>query len=230
MGIIFFKGLSGLTLMSAPIQNNLKDDYRHFLLLDDHEIVRFGVRQMIRQEWPASKVYDAETFLEADRILRRHHIQVLISDVKVPGQNPGESVATIRQFASRVPVIVFSMYPKELFDSQLGQSLVQAYICKNDGIEYLRDALKRVMDGRTGWTPPEQVEQESPFSRLSAQEFHVAMAMVHGKSNAEICTAFGLKPSTVSTYKNRIYEKLNVENYSGILKLAYAHGIDFNDG
>lgn len=203
--------------------------YQHFLLLDDHEIVRFGVKQMIRQEWPASKIYEAETFMEAERLLHDHDIQVMISDVKVPGLSPGESVSQIQRFANRLPVVVFTMYPRDLLDRQLDDQQIVAYICKNDGVEHLRDAMKHVMGKLPDWQPPHEEFHENPFAGLSAQELNIAVALVHGKTNAEICRKFDIRPSTVSTYKTRIYEKLGVSSYSEILKLAYTYGIDFND-
>jgi DNA-binding NarL/FixJ family response regulator len=75
--------------MSDPEHKQGADVHRHFLLLDDHEIVRFGVKQMIRQEWPSSKVYEAESFMEAARLLHDHKVYVFIPDVKVPGLSLG---------------------------------------------------------------------------------------------------------------------------------------------
>lgn len=215
--------------MRETHRSNSAKTQRHFLLLDDHEIVRFGVKQMIRQEWPASKIYEAETFMEAERLLHGHDIQVMISDVKVPGLSPGESVAQIQCFAKRLPVVVFTMFPRDLMDKQLDEQLIVAYICKNNGLEYLRDALKHVMGALPGWRPPQEELQENPFSQLSTQELNIAVALVHGKSNTEICRKFDIKPSTVSTYKARIYEKLQVSSYTEILRLAYTYGIDFSD-
>ena len=205
------------------------DVHRHFLLLDDHEIVRFGVKQMIRQEWPSSKVYEAESFMEAERLLNNHEVHVLISDVKMPGVSPGESVAQIQRLSARVPLVVFTMFPRELLEKQLDEQHIVAYICKNDGVEQLRDALKHVLGGLPNWKPPQQELTENPFSSLSLQELNIAIALVHGKSNPEICKELNIKPSAASTYKARIYEKLQVNSYTEILKLAYTYGIDFSD-
>jgi DNA-binding NarL/FixJ family response regulator len=215
--------------MSHPNQRKEKNLHQHFLLLDDHEIVRFGIKQMIRQEWPSSKVYEAESFMEAERLLNNHEVHMLISDVKIPGVNPSESVAQIQRLSARVPLVVFTMYPRELLEKQLDQQHIIAYICKNDGVEQLRDALRHVLGTLPNWTPPKQGQTDNPFSSLSLQELNIATALVHGKSNSEICNAFNIKPSTASTYKARIYEKLQVSSYTEILKLAYTYGIDFND-
>jgi DNA-binding NarL/FixJ family response regulator len=215
--------------MRESHRTNSETTYQHFLLLDDHEIVRFGVKQMIRQEWPASKIYEAESFMDAERLIRNHRIQLMITDIKIPGLGPGDSVTEIQRFAKRLPVVVFSMYPRDLMEKQLDDAQIVAYMCKNEGLDNLRDALKHVMGKLPGWTPPQEETQENPFAQLSSQELNIAVALVHGKSNSEICRQFDLKPSTVSTYKSRIYEKLGVQSYSEILKLAYTYGIDFDE-
>ncbi|MEY3982886.1 MAG: hypothetical protein RL160_443 [Bacteroidota bacterium] len=75
--------------MSHPNQRKEKNLHQHLLLLDDHEIGRFGVMQMIRQDWPSSKVYEAESYMEAGRLLHDHKVYVFIPDVKVPGLSLG---------------------------------------------------------------------------------------------------------------------------------------------
>jgi len=195
-------------------------NFQRVLLVDDHEIVRFGVRQMLQLRWPQLVIHEAPSLYDAMQMFDHVQPDIVISDLKFTGIPVADSVARILAIARNCPVVVFSMFPADLASVHLRHPNVLVTICKAEGMERLIGVLSDIYDGN--WRKPELPESAvkvASVARLSSRERDVALAIASGKSNHMICEELGLKPSTVSTYKNRVFEKMGVNNEADLIRV-----------
>jgi two-component system invasion response regulator UvrY len=196
-------------------------NFKKVLLVDDHEIVRFGISQMLQQRWPNLMVRQASSLFDATQMLQALQPDLVISDLKFAGIPVADSISRIWGISRNYPVVVFSMFPADVAAAHLRHPNVLVTICKAEGMERLNGVLGEIHDGT--WNKPSSddggVGKYASVARLSSRERDVALAIASGKSNQMICEDFGLKPSTVSTYKTRIFEKMGVNNEVDLIRI-----------
>ena len=212
----------GRQTITRPLMAKNTDvtNFQRVLLVDDHEIVRFGVRQMLQLRWPQLVIHEAPSLYDAMQMFDHVQPDIVISDLKFTGIPVADSVARILAIARNCPVVVFSMFPADLASVHLRHPNVLVTICKAEGMERLNGVLSDIYDGN--WRKPEMSESAvkvASVARLSSRERDVALAIASGKSNHMICEELGLKPSTVSTYKNRVFEKMGVNNEADLIRV-----------
>jgi two-component system invasion response regulator UvrY len=194
--------------------------FKKVLLVDDHEIVRFGISQMLQQRWPHILVRQASSLFDAMQVIEALEPDLVISDLKFTGIPVADSISRIWSIARSYPVVVFSMFPADVAAVHLRHPNVLVTICKAEGMERLNGVLSEVYEG--SWqkaTPEADYGKYASVARLSSRERDVALAIASGKSNHMICEDLGLKPSTVSTYKTRVFEKLSINNEADLIRM-----------
>lgn len=196
-------------------------NFKKILLVDDHEIVRFGISQMLQQRWPNVMALQASSLFEATQMLEVLQPDLVISDIKFTGIPVADSISRIWTISRNYPVVIFSMFPADVAAAHLRHPNVLVTICKAEGMERLNGVLGEIHDGT--WNKPSTAAagngKYASVARLSSRERDVALAIASGKSNHMICEDFGLKPSTVSTYKTRIFEKMGVNNKADLIRI-----------
>lgn len=195
-------------------------NFQHVLLVDDHEIVRFGVSQMLHQRWPHLIIRQASSLYDAMQLLEDFPADIVISDLKFTGIPVADSVSRIWSIARSRAVVVFSMFPADMASIHLRHPNVLVTICKAEGMDRLNNVLGDIYMGN--WKRPDTESaslKAGSVARLSARERDVALAIASGKSNHMICEELGLKPSTVSTYKTRVFEKMGVNNEADLIRM-----------
>lgn len=204
--------------------------FQKVLLVDDHEIVRFGVSQMLQLRWPELTIRQAASLYEAMQLMEDFHPDIVISDLKFTGIPVADSVSRIWSIARNFPIVVFSMFPAETTSLHLRHPNVLVTICKAEGMERLNRVINDIYDGT--WKRPDisdNPDKPAPALRLSSRERDVALAIAVGKSNNMICEELGLKPSTVSTYKTRVFEKMGVSNEADLIRVIEFIPADNNE-
>ncbi len=195
-------------------------NFQHVLLVDDHEIVRFGVNQMLHQRWPHLDIRQAPSLYVAMQLLEEFPADIVISDLKFTGIPVADSVSRIWAMARTRSVVIFSMFPAAMVSIHFRHPNVLAAICKAEGMDRLYNVLDEIYSGK--WKRPETESaslKAGSVARLSARERDVALAIASGKSNHMICEELGLKPSTISTYKTRVFEKMGVNNEADLIRM-----------
>jgi len=175
---------------------------------------------MLQLRWPQLVIHEAPSLYDAMQMFDHVQPDIVISDLKFTGIPVADSVARILAIARNCPVVVFSMFPADLASVHLRHPNVLVTICKAEGMERLIGVLSDIYDGN--WRKPEMPESAvkvASVARLSSRERDVALAIASGKSNHMICEELGLKPSTVSTYKNRVFEKMGVNNEADLIRV-----------
>jgi DNA-binding NarL/FixJ family response regulator len=204
------------------------------LIADDHAIVRRGLAEILLEAWPSAEI---EQVGDADRLLQRameDSWDVVISDLMMPGRSVLETLQQIRQYQPQLPVLILSIFPEEQYATRVFKAGASGYINKDAAPTELVKAIQRIMQGRKYITPAVaeklasdlSVDKERPpHEALSDREFHVMKLLAAGKSITEIAVQLSLSPTTISTYRSRIMEKMKMKANAELARYALENGL-----
>lgn len=192
------------------------------LLVDDHEVVRVGVRALIERQPEMEVVGEASTVREAVNQAEQLAPDVVVLDIRLPGGNGLEACRQIKAHRPETRVIILTSYPDDeiLFDAIAGGA--DAYVLKQIGSDDLIHALERVGRGESMLDPAmtnqvfakmrevRREERAHAFAELSAQEMEILARIAEGETNREIGVAMHLSEKTVRNYVSIILSKLDV--------------------
>jgi DNA-binding NarL/FixJ family response regulator len=198
------------------------------LIIDDHEIVRFGMIQVLEQKFIGLKISESPNANHALGLLKDYDYDLIISDLNLPDISSHELIKAIRKVEKRTPIIVFSMFPKDVMENAMSSLNIQKYVYKGDGLQMLTEAVFEIMGNIENGKKNKKIQSNAdstPFEKLSAKELEVMMLYLQGKSTTDICHILTLKASTVSTYKMRVFNKLDVKNIASLTKLAFYYNV-----
>lgn len=204
------------------------------LVVDDHELVRIGLRHMLA-DYPAIQVAaeaaDGESALRLNREIRP---DVILLDVCLPGLSGFEVTSRLKQMTPKVGIIILSVHEQAPYPERLLEAGASAYLSKGCPATELVQAINTVARGgrHIGSKVAQQMALKvlpggpsSPFDGLSAREMEVLLMLADGLRVADIARAINLSPKTVATYKYRIYEKLNTRSDVDMTRMAVRYGI-----
>lgn len=213
--------------MSNLIVLEVKTQFE-ILIIDDHEIVRFGMIQVLEQKFMGLKISESPNANHALGLLQECEYDLIISDLNLPDISSHELIKAIRKVEKRTPIIIFSMFPKDVMENAMSSLNIQKYVYKGEGLQMLTEAVFEIMGNIENGKKNKKLQTGSdstPFEKLSAKELEVMMLYLQGKSTTDICQILALRPSTVSTYKKRIFTKLEVTNIAALTKLAFYYNV-----
>jgi len=204
------------------------------LVVDDHELVRIGLRHTLR-DYPsiqlAGEATDGETALVMNRQLRP---DVVLLDVSLPGLSGFEVTARLRQATPAPGVIILTMHERRPYPERLLEAGASGYLTKGCPATELVEAIRVVAAG--GRHIGSRIAQKmaldllpggraSPFDELSAREMEVMLMLADGMKIVEIARTMNLSPKTVATYKYRIFDKLDTRNDVDMTRMAMRYGL-----
>lgn len=205
-----------------------------FLLIDDHKIIREGLKQILLMHFPSS-TFDEGSAAEdvLDQIGSRDY-DVVICDLSMPGRSGLDVVKQLKTIHPNLPVLILSMHPEEHYALRALKAGAWGYVNKSDGAEVLIPAIQRVIQGRKYISSylAEQLannlnkESDIPLHEsLSTREFDVFILLAEGKSISEISEQLSLSMSTVSTHRARILTKMNMKSNAELVKYALQNNL-----
>ncbi len=205
------------------------------LIADDHEVVRLGLRSLLEAEDDMEVVGEAANAAEAIRLTSQLRPDVVILDIRLPGQSGLEACSMIRQRHPRTRVIILTSYISEQLVTQALRAGAAGYVLKDvDSAELLR-AIRAAYAGKTVLDPEaagqiiahlrqlESQEEAPAFKGLSRRELQVMALVAKGQSNREIGAQLNLSEGTVRNYVSSIMEKLGLRNRIEIATYALEH-------
>ncbi len=204
------------------------------LIVDDHQMVRFGTRRLLEDESGLQIVGEASSGEEAIEAVDALNPQVVLMDVQMPGIGGLEATRRCLRIAPDVKVIALSMHDGEPFPSKLFEAGAKGYVSKRSDPEELILAIRKVMAGQRYISTdiaqnlalrPFAEVQQSPFEQLSGREMQIALMVIRGMGAAEMGKKLILSPKTANSYRYRIFEKLDIKNDVELTKLAIQHGL-----
>lgn len=205
------------------------------LLVDDHSIVRDGLRVLLEAEGDIQVAGGAANGLEAVRKVRELHPDVVIMDIAMPELNGTEATAQIHEISPTTQVLVLSMHSTPEHILRALQAGASGYVLKESAgpevVAAVRSvhAGKRYLSQKIAATVLDDYIRErrttTPLDDLSRRERQVLQLIAEGKSTAEIAKALFLSPKTVDTYRSRMMRKLGVGNFAALVRFAVQHGV-----
>ena len=207
----------------------------NILLVDDHELVRTGLKRILETHHDFRVIAEAEDGESAIRLARELAPDLVMMDVNMPGMGGIEATRKIRRSNPEVRVIAVTVHEETPFPEKLHDAGAMGYVTKGCPADEMFEAIRAVMADRpfvsrdvsrrmtlarlTG------LEPGSPFEDLTQREMQVLMMITQGRKNQEISDGLCLSPKTISTYRHRLYEKLGVDTDVELTHLALRHGI-----
>jgi DNA-binding NarL/FixJ family response regulator len=201
------------------------------LLVDDHKIIRDGLKRILQSQYPSAAIDEAADAEEAFIKLIKNTYQIIISDYSLPGRSGIDIVKQVKEQASGIPVLILSMHPEEQVALRALKAGASGYLNKTDGAEEILKAVERIVQGRKYITPKiadllaDELGSnvELPHADLSDREFHVFKLLAEGKTISEISVLLSLGLSTVSTHRSRILKKLGLKTNAELTRYALEH-------
>ena len=205
------------------------------LLVDDHPIMRMGVCQLVREEWPDALIDEAPTIAAALAHIAAAKPDLVVLDLSLPDATGIEGATRVLRALPGVPVLVLSLNAEAAYAARLMQLGAAGYLPKDRAAEELRTALRRIHEGGryvtasmadhllgllSGKTP-----DALPHEQLSSQEHRVMLLIAAGRTPAQIADAMNLSVKTVGSYRARILEKAGWANNTELTKYCVQHGL-----
>jgi two-component system invasion response regulator UvrY len=204
------------------------------LVADDHAIVRRGLVQILTEAPDMVVVGEASTGREVLQAVRKHDYDVLVLDIAMPEGGGLEVLQQLQTLKPDLRVLILSMYPEQQYAVRALKTGAAGYLTKESVPEELIAAICKVARGGkyVSQSLAEQLASElrgevekEPHETLSDREYQVMTLLAAGESIADIATELSLSVKTVSTYRARILDKLNLKSTAEIIRYALEHGL-----
>lgn len=204
-------------------------------IADDHGIVRAGFRQFISAQVDMRVVAEAATGREALDLARKQACDVLLLDISMPDQNGIDILRAIRLSQPDLPVLMLSGFPADKYATTILKMGANGYLSKDCEPDELIDAIRVVSRGRSYISPQvgellarglnNKAGDAPPHEGLSDRELQVFLRLAKGETVSDIAEALFVSIKTVSTYRARVLEKLNLRTNSDLTYYALQHGL-----
>lgn len=204
------------------------------LIVDDHPVVRAGIRQLVSDERDISVVAEAGSGVEALERLKQRDVDVVLLDISMPGIDGIETLKRIVAEYRNVHVLVLSMYAEEQYARPMLKAGAAGYLTKQAAPDLLVSALRTVAAGRRFVSPAlaEQIageiargDERPAHAQLSSREHQIFLRLAAGDSVSQIAQLLGLSVKTVSTYRTRVMEKTGLTRNAELTMYAIRHGL-----
>ncbi len=208
------------------------------LIVDDHEVVRLGLRTLLADEPDLEVVAEAGTAEEALVQVANHHPDVVVLDIQLPGRSGLEACHDIRRQFPETQVVILTSHGGDSFAEQALRAGAAGYVLKQVGNEELVRAVRAARRGEIALDPKTATKvvarlkdlqtraESSAFRDLSQRELDVLALVARGESNREIGQAINLSEITVRNYVSNILEKLHLRNRIELATYAVQHRIE----
>ena len=199
-------------------------------IVDDHAIVRSGLRQFFSEQVDLRVMGEAASGSEAIDLVRNTELDVLVMDLSMPGQSGIDVLAMLRAKAPDLAILILSGYPEEHYAVNLIRQGASGYLNKECDPMEIVNAIRTVSLGRRHLTPAvaellaQQLNRKDdtshPHEHLSEREFQVFLKLAKGETAGDIAKTLSLSVKTVSTYRTRVMEKMNLASNSDLTYYA----------
>ena len=199
------------------------------LITEDHAVVRQGIRLILADHFKNAVFGEARNATEALARVWKDKWDVVVLDITMPGRSGLEVLKEIKRSRPRLPVLILSMHPEDQFAVRLLKAGAAGYLTKESAGDELVGAIKKVVAGGR-YISPSLAErlasylttdvQKAPHERLSDREFLILRMIASGKQVSQIAREISLSVSTVSTYRARILQKMDLKNNAELTHYA----------
>jgi two-component system, NarL family, invasion response regulator UvrY len=206
------------------------------LIVDDHPLVRAGLRRLIATE-PELQISEVASGPEAISAYRDERHDLVLLDLNLPGMGGLEVLARLLAENSRARIVVISMYDNPLYIARVLEAGARGYVSKNAPPEQILEAIRRVGSGRT-YVEPEMAQElalgnvhaaSNPLSQLSARDVEILRLLADGSSLTEIADSIGVSYKTVANQCSQLKAKLATPRMADLIRVAISCGFGRTD-
>jgi DNA-binding NarL/FixJ family response regulator len=206
----------------------------NILVVDSHPVVRNGLEQFLKTFPEYTVVGSLNSGVEIFEFVRRNAVDVIISEIDLPELNGITALRAIKKENKNIKVIMFSQQPEEIYAISTIKAGASSYLNKSADLSLLKKAIDTVVGGNIFLTEKmdkhyryEDTRKSKTrlFKKLSTREVEVLRLLSIGKKNKEIAQELDINEKTVSTYKARLFKKLNVNNVVDLIHQAEHHNL-----
>ena len=204
------------------------------LIVDDHAVVRRGLAEMLFDEFSGLEVGEADNAQQARQFLRNREWDVAIVDIALPGESGLELLKEIRDQWPDLPVLVLSFHPEKRYAMRALRGGASGYLTKEAAPDELVAAVQKVLKG--GKYVTDSIAERlafrvadggvhPPHEQLSDREYQVMLRIASGKSVSDIADEMHLSVNTISTYRSRLLNKMNMETNAELTRYVVEHDL-----
>lgn len=199
------------------------------LIADDHAIVRQGLKQILEESSEMKIVAVHANGADALRWIRDNDCDVVLLDIAMPGMNGIDVLKQLHEEKPKLPVLILSIYPEDQYAVRLIKAGAAGYLTKESAPEVVMEAVRRAATGKKYISPAvaEMLANEFgapegklPHESLSDREFQIFLLLASARTVSEIADTLALSVKTVSTYRSRILEKMQLRNNAELMRYA----------
>ncbi len=210
---------------------------RKILLADDHSVVRQGISMILKESYQDLTILHAADFEAALTLLKTNIVFLIVLDISIPEGKGVQMIEMVKAIQPKIKILVFSAYEEELYAMRYLKAGADGYLNKLSSEVEFRQAFKSMIEDGTYMSEAIKKKiisaslnkkSDNPLDILSNREIEIARLLVKGEGNLEIANKLNLQNSTVSTYKNRIFEKLAINNTVALVSLIQAYDDSFS--
>jgi DNA-binding NarL/FixJ family response regulator len=214
--------------------NSTKTNPIKVLIADDHDIVRQGIKTILSDASDISVAGEAESGDEVLKKIQELDINVVIMDYDMPGRNGLDTLIELKAVSPQLPVIILSMFPEDHYGVRFLKAGASGYLGKSNVTQQLVEAIRRVVNGHKYISPnladklvlELNRDSEGPLhAKLTDREFQVFHFIASGKRLKAIAEELHLSINTISTYRSRILEKMEMKNNADLIHYAIKNSL-----
>lgn len=206
----------------------------NILIVDDHSIVRAGMKQILTGIDDMRIAAEAANSSEALAKVQKQRFDLVLLDISLPGRNGLDVLKELKNIQPRLPVLMLSMYPEEQFAVRALRSGASGYLTKESAPDELIVAIRKVCGGgryvsaslaeNIAFTIDRNAEQ-MPHELLSNREYQIMCMIASGKAVKDIAEELSLSVKTISTYRSRILGKMQMKTNADLTRYALQHNL-----
>ena len=192
------------------------------LIVDDHEIVRAGIKRLVENTPNLNIVADLGSGEEAYQFLHKNTIDLIIMDVSMPGKGGIETKNKIKKRYPKIKILMLSMHDNAMIIEKAMKAGADGYILKNDLSDDLLNAVEKVMNNETIISASVDVDEfkDSLIKDLNNKEFEIFKSLASGEDLLSIAEKLNISYKTAANYQTSIKQKLNIKNILDFYNLA----------
>ena len=207
---------------------------KKFLLVDDHIVVRSGIKGLLNELFKPSAIYEASDGETAAEILKEHNYDLIMMDIQMPKTDTLGLMEYIHIKYPEARVLIFSMSAESIYAKRFLKAGARGFLCKDAPLDEIKKAINMVLNNRKyiSETLAVVLAEESimdkpgnPFNQLSPREFEIVSLLLSGETISEISKLLNLQVSTIGTHKARLFDKLSVSNILELKDLANSYNL-----
>jgi len=207
------------------------------LVVDDHTLVRQGIRHLVEEMEGLTVVAEAGTAEEAVALVEEHAPDVVLLDISLPDESGLWVARSVRQSRPETKILMLTMHEQAEYVMGAVDAGAHGYVLKDAGPGELRQAIRAVWDGEGYFSPAVArqltavlrgevpVEEESPIARLTSREKEVLVLVAGGKTSRVIAEELGISPRTVESHRESMMRKLDIRSVASLTRLAVEEGL-----